>query len=80
MHAYLSGSKVSGKIYLDLIDNGEGARISTIRENHLYQRVCNAISAVSRSLKSIVKVGRGILDRSITTKDDKTCNADALIL
>ena len=67
-------------IYLDLTDNVEGALISIIRKNHLHQRVCNAISAVSRSLKSIVKVGRRILDRSITTKDDKTCNADALIL
>ena len=67
-------------IYLDLIDNVEGIRIAIIREYYLDQGVCNAISAVGRSFKGIVEVGCGILDRSITTKDHKTRNADALTL
>ena len=66
--------------YLDLIYNIEGIRISLIRENDLYQGISNAVSAVGCSFKSVVEVGCGILDRSTTTEDYKTRNADAFIL
>ena len=67
-------------IYLDLIDNVEGIRISCVREDYLHQGVRNAISAAGRSFKGILEVDRRIIDRSMTTEDDKACNADALIL
>ena len=66
--------------YLDLIYNVEGIRISLIREDNLYQGIANAIPAVGCSFKSVVEVGCGILDRSTTTEDHKTRNADAFIL
>ena len=66
--------------YLDLIYNIEGIRISLIREDDLYQGIANAVSAVGCSFKSVVEVGCGILDRSATTEDNKTRNADTFIL
>ena len=68
------------EIYLNLIDNVKGIRIPTIRENNLHQRIRNAVSAVGRSFEGVVEIDCGILDRGITTEDDKTCNADALML
>ena len=67
-------------IYLDLIDNREGLCVSRIGKDYLHQGICNAISAVGRSFKGIVEIGCRIVDRSMTTKDDKTCNANASIL
>lgn len=66
-------------IYFDLIDNSEGICVSRIGEDYLHQGVCNTISAICRSFKGIVEIGCRIVDRSMTTKDDKTCNADASI-
>ena len=66
--------------YLDLIDNVEGICISRIRENNLHQCVCDSVTAVRRSFKGILEVCCGIFNRGMTTKDDKTCNANALIL
>lgn len=67
-------------VYLNLIDHAEGIIISRIREDYLHQCICNSISARCGSLKGILEIGSGILDRSVTTKDDEACNADALIL
>ena len=67
-------------VYLDLIDHAEGIIKSRIREDYLHQCICNSISAVGGSLKGILKIGSGILDRSMTAKDDEACNADALTL
>ena len=56
--------------YLNLIDHVEGIIKSRIREDYLHQCICNSISARGGSLKGILEIGCGILDRSMTTKDD----------
>ena len=66
-------------IYLNLVDNAEGIIIPGVREYYLYQGVGNSISAIGRSFEGIVEVGCWVFDRSMTTKDYETGNADALI-
>ena len=67
-------------IYLDLVDDVEGIGISLIREDDFHQGVCNVVPAIGRSFERIMEVCCGILNRSVAPKNDKTSDADALIL
>lgn len=78
-HVFKSRALGSVNKYLDLIDNAESVIISRVGEDDLHQGIRDSVSATCRSCKGILKVGRGILDRGVTTEDDKTCNADAFM-
>lgn len=80
MSRYLCASYASSGVYLDLIYNIEGIRISTKREYYLHQGVCNAVSAVGRPFEGVLEVCCGVFDRGTTTKDDKACDTNALTL